>query len=148
MRRNRLLPLMALLASGLWFPGCANNPNTQSAGATIEAMGATTFSSPDPARLSNWYATRFRVVFHPEGAGYLSKDDTNLGTIWIAIDPAPAGAKTSPLDVFFFVRNLDRVLGQLSDLGTSPLRLDSDEYGRPRAIVLDPDGNRIELLQR
>jgi hypothetical protein len=40
------------------------------------------------------------------------------------------------------------VLGQLSDLGTSPLRLDTDEHGRPKAIVLDPEGNRIELVQR
>jgi predicted enzyme related to lactoylglutathione lyase len=149
MKRQSLLSSIALLALVPFLaPGCANNPKTQSAGALVEALGATALYSPDPARLADWYGTRFRIGFRHEGAGYISKDDTNLGSILIAINPAPAGAKERPIDVFFFVRNLDRVLGQLSDLGTSPLRLETDEYARPKAIVLDPDGNRIELVQR
>ncbi len=66
----------------------------------------------------------------------------------LAIGPLPQGAKPSPISIFFFVRNLDRVLGQLSDVGTSPRRIETDEHGRPKAIVLDPEGNRIELVQR
>ena len=66
----------------------------------------------------------------------------------MVIDKAPDGESPKPIEIFFFVRNLDRVLGQLSDVGTSPKRLDTDEHGRPKAIVLDPEGNRIELVQR
>lgn len=132
----------------LFSAGCANNPKTESAGPRIEALGVTKLQAVDPLSLAEWYAKRFRLVFQPDGTGYVSKDDTNLGSIWIVIDKAPGPARPKPIEMFFFVRNLDRLLGQLSDLGTSPLRLDTDENGRARAIVLDPEGNRIELVQR
>jgi len=144
----RTLVLVPALAATLHLAACANNPNTESAGPRIEALGLTRLQAVDPASLAEWYATRFRLVFQQDGAGYVSKDDTNLGTIWIVIDKAPGPAGPPPMEISFFVRNLDRVLGQLSDLGTSPLRLDTDEHGRPKAIVLDPEGNRIELVQR
>jgi predicted enzyme related to lactoylglutathione lyase len=138
----------SLACALLLAPGCANNPKTQSAGALVEAMGATSLYSPAPAKLADWYTTRFRLPFRPEGAGFITKDDNKLGSILMTINPTAAGAKEKAIDIFFFVRNLDRVLGQLSDVGTSPLRIDTDEHGRPKAIVIDPDGNRIELVQR
>ena len=144
----RTLVLVPALAATLHLAACANNPNTESAGPRIEALGLTRLEAVDPTSLAEWYGRRFRLEFKPDGSGYVSKDDTNLGTIWIVIDKAPGPARPKPIETFFFVRNLDRLLGQLSDLGTSPLRLDTDENGRPRAIVLDPEGNRIELVQR
>jgi predicted enzyme related to lactoylglutathione lyase len=139
--------LAPLLAAAL-LSACANNPKTESTGPRIEALGVTTLYAADPGKLADWYASRFRVVFRSEGSGYLSKDDTKLGPITIVINKAPSAEKPRPIDIFFFVRNLDRVLGQLSDAGTSPLRLDTDADGRPTAIVVDPEGNRIELVQR
>lgn len=139
----------ALIVLALMLGACAkNNPKTQSSGALIEGLGGTTYYSTDPAKLADWYTTRFRMVFKPEGSGYLSKETTSLGPLWIAINPVGDRAKERPINVTFFVRNLDRVLGQLSDVGTSPQRLDRDESGRPTATVIDPEGNRIELVQR
>ena len=149
MKKSRAFPpALAVLAGLLLVAGCTNNPKTESAGPLVEALGVTKLQAVDPGSLAEWYATRFRLVFKPDGAGYVSKDDTNLGTIWIVIDKAPGPAKPPPIEISFFVRNLDRLLGQLSALGTSPKRLDTDEHGRPKAIVLDPEGNRIELVQR
>ena len=140
-----VLALAALLAA---VGACSNDPKTQSAGSLVEVLGVTRLQAQDPKALADWYSSRFRLPFKPEGSGYLSKDDTALGPLTFAIDRAPEGQKPKPIEIFFFVRNLDRVLGQLSDQGTSPLRLDTDEHGRPKAIVLDPEGNRIELVQR
>jgi predicted enzyme related to lactoylglutathione lyase len=141
--------LAAAAAAALLFGACAkNDPGTQSAGALVEVLGVTRLQAQDPKALADWYSSRFRLTFQPEGSGYLSKDDTALGPLTVVIDKAPAGQAPKPIHVFFFVRNLDRVLGQLSDVGTSPLRLDTDNDGRPKAIVLDPEGNRIELVQR
>ena len=138
--------LAAILLLGAW--ACANDPKTQSAGALVEVLGVTRLQAQDPKALAAWYSSRFQLTFKPDGSGYLSKDDTALGPLTIAIDKAPAGQVPKPIHVFFFVRNLDRVLGHLSDVGTSPLRLDTDNEGRPKAIVMDPEGNRIELVQR
>ena len=148
MKVRRVLGMAAAVA-GVIAIGCAkNNPNTQSSGALVEVLGVTRLQSQDPKALADWYSTRFRLTFRPDGGGYLSKDDTALGPLTIAIDRAPEGVKPSPIHIFFFVRNLDRVLGQLSDVGTSPRRLETDHEGRPKAIVMDPEGNRIELVQR
>jgi predicted enzyme related to lactoylglutathione lyase len=148
MTHRRLVPSGSILLSVLLLGACANDPKTQSAGALVEVLGVTRLQAADPKALADWYGSRFRLTFRPDGSGYLSKDDTALGPLTIAIDRAPAGQVPKPIHVFFFVRNLDRVLGHLSDVGTSPLRLDTDNEGRPKAIVLDPEGNRIELVQR
>ncbi len=149
MKMLRLFALFLALAAAI--PGsvaCANNPKVESTGPRIEALGVTRLQAADPKALADWYGSRFKVTFQPDGSGYLSKDDTPLGPITIAIDKAPSSDPPKPIHIFFFVRNLDRVLGQLSDLGTSPLRLETDQDGRPKAIVMDPEGNRIELVQR
>ena len=138
----------ALIAAVLLLGACTNDPRTQSSGALVEVLGVTRLSSQDPKALADWYSSRFRLTFKPDGSGYLSKDDTALGPLTFAIDKAPPGQAPKPIHTFFFVRNLDRVLGQLSDVGTSPQRLETDNDGRPKAIVLDPEGNRIELVQR
>jgi predicted enzyme related to lactoylglutathione lyase len=152
MKAERFLGKAALLtlpAVALLLVACAkNNPQTQSSGALVEALGVTKLQAQDPRALADWYSTRFRLTFQPDGGGYLSKDDTALGPITFAIGPAPVGEPPKPIHIFFFVRNLDRVLGQLSEVGTSPRRLETDENGRPKALVYDPEGNRIELVQR
>jgi hypothetical protein len=140
--------LVAAVASLLTSACSKNDPGTQSAGALVEVLGVTKLQAENPALLADWYSSRFRLTFQPDGSGYLSKDDTALGPLTIAIDEAPPGQSPKPVHVFFFVRNLDRVLGQLSDAGTSPRRIETDEHGRPKAIVDDPEGNEIELVQR
>ena len=144
-RGGVVLVIAALLAGA---GACSNDPGTQSAGALVEVLGVTRLQAQDPKALADWYSSRFRLTFQPDGTGYLSRDDTALGPLTVAIDRATDGQKPRPIEIFFFVRNLDRVLGQLSEQGTSPLRLDTDEHGRSKAIVLDPEGNRIELVQR
>ena len=147
--RIRIAAALALEVAAVLSGACTkNDPGTQSAGALVEVLGVTKLQAADPKALSGWYSSRFRLTFRPEGSGYISKDDTALGPLTIVIDKAPAGVSPKPIEIFFFVRNLDRVLGQLSEVGTSPKRLDTDEHGRPKAIVLDPEGNRIELVQR
>jgi predicted enzyme related to lactoylglutathione lyase len=143
------LGLLVAAAAGFWSLACtANDPTTQSSGPLVEALGVTSLQAQDPRALADWYTSRFRIPFQPDGGGYLSKDDTAIGSMVFAISPLPEGAKPEPISISFFVRNLDRVLGQLSDAGTSPRRIDSDSEGRPKAEVLDPEGNRIELVQR
>ena len=127
---------------------CANDPRTQSAGALVEVLGVTRLQARDPKALADWYSTRFRLTFKADGGGYVSTDETALGPLTVAIDPAQEGRAPQPIHIFFFVRNLDRVLGQLSDVGTSPRRIETDKDGRPKAIVDDPEGNEIELVQR
>jgi predicted enzyme related to lactoylglutathione lyase len=142
---------LVVLALAATVPGslaCANNPKVESTGPRIEALGVTKLYAADPRALADWYGSRFKVTFKPDGSGYLSQDDTPLGPITIAINKAPTSEPPKPIHIFFFVRNLDRVLGQLSDLGTSPQRIETDQDGRPKAIVMDPEGNRIELVQR
>lgn len=139
---------LVLAIAALLTGACANDPKTQSAGSLVEVLGVTRLQAQDPKALADWYSSRFRLSFQPDGSGFLSKDDTALGPLTVAIDKAPAGQPAKPIHVFFFVRNLDRVLGQLSDVGTSPRRIDTDEHGRPKAIVDDPEGNEIELVQR
>jgi predicted enzyme related to lactoylglutathione lyase len=151
MKACRLVGRVAILAAAavLAAAGCSkNDPGTQSAGALVEVLGVTRLQAQNPKSLADWYSSRFRLKFQPEGSGYLSKDDTALGPLTIAIDKAPPGQEPKPIHVFFFVRNLDRVLGQLSDAGTSPRRIETDDHGRPKAIVYDPEGNQIELVQR
>jgi predicted enzyme related to lactoylglutathione lyase len=149
MNRLRRLAALPLAAAVLALAGaCANNPKVESTGPRVEALGFTKIAAADPAKLADWYGSRFKLTFRPEGSGYISKDDTPLGPITVAINPAAPGQKIQPIDIFFFVRNLDRVLGQLSDLGTSPQSIGTDSDARPKAIVLDPEGNRIELVQR
>jgi predicted enzyme related to lactoylglutathione lyase len=151
MKRRRTIGYasgLTAIAAILLLAACANDPRTQSAGALVEVLGVTRLQAQDPKGLADWYSSRFRLTFKPDGSGYLSKDDTALGPLTVAIDKEPEGQKPKPIHIFFFVRNLDRVLGHLSDVGTSPLRLDTDNDGRPKAIVLDPEGNRIELVQR
>ena len=142
--KRALAPLLA----AAFLSACANNPKTESTGPRIEALGLTTLYAGDPGKLAVWYTSRFRIVFRAEGSGYVSKDTTQLGPVWVVIHKAPDPNKPKPIEIFFFVRNLDRVLGQLSEVGTSPLRLDTDGEGRATAIVVDPEGNRIELVQR
>jgi len=147
--RTRSAAAVVIAAAAVLLGACSkNDPGTQSAGALVEVMGVTRLQARDPKALADWYSSRFRLTFRAEGSGYISKDDTALGPLTIVIDKLPDGASPKPIEIFFFVRNLDRVLGQLSDVGTSPKRLDTDENGRPKAIVLDPEGNRIELVQR
>ncbi len=147
--RVRSAAALAIAAAAVLMGACAkSDPGTQSAGALVEVLGVTKLRAQDPKALADWYSSRFRLTFRPDGSGYISKDDTALGPLTVVIDKAPAGESPKPIEIFFFVRNLDRVLGQLSDVGTSPKRLDTDEHGRPKAIVLDPEGNRIELVQR
>lgn len=128
--------------------------------ARVTGIGGVFLRSPDPKRLSGWYAEHLGVTLSDYGgASFDWSDQVPPGTgvtAWSAFPSETdyfgerAGERAGePQQVMinYRVDDLDGLLTQLATAGVwiDPKRDDSD-YGR-FAWIRDCDGNRVELWQ-
>jgi catechol 2,3-dioxygenase-like lactoylglutathione lyase family enzyme len=117
--------------------------------AKVLGVGGIFFTSPDPARLRDWYTRWLGIPADEHGAMF-------------APDAMPAGALTIfspfPADTTYFapatrgfmfnlvVDDLDAALAQVREGGARVVGTEDHDYGRFGWFV-DPDGNKVELWQ-
>jgi lactoylglutathione lyase len=103
--------------------------------------------SRDLARAAGFYerlGLKFSRHRHGKGAEHLSAE---LGSAVFEIYPDTGAGSTLGTRVGFRVASVDAILAALSDYPdsiVSPAK--ESEWGR-RAVIADPDGHRIELLE-
>lgn len=68
-----------------------------------------------------------------------------LGTLVLEIYPCQPGRSTAPWHLGFQVESLEHTIATLRSRGVRILREPQDSPWGRRAVVEDPDGNRIEL---
>lgn len=105
----------------------------------VTGVGGVFLRSPDPKRLTAWYAEHL-------GVGAMFKQETGQVTAWSAFAAASTYFERDFM-VNYTVDDLDALLTKLAaaEVKIDPKREDHD-YGR-FAWIYDPDGNRIELWQ-
>lgn len=69
-----------------------------------------------------------------------------LESLVLEIYPRAGNGQPAPLRIGFRVPSLDRTLDQLRSRGVRIVREATDSRWGRRAVVEDPDGNRVELL--
>ncbi len=113
------------------------------------ALNLVVLRSPDMARAAAFYS-RLGLQFtqHQHGSGpehYAAE----LGSGVFELYPlAPDGPSTLGTRIGFSVPSLDATVATLSDYPGAIISPPKDsEWGR-RAVIADPDGHRIELLQQ
>jgi lactoylglutathione lyase len=79
---------------------------------------------------------------HGKGPRHYS---ATLGNLVLEIYPCEGGNPAAPLRIGFRVPSLDRILDMLRSRGAPIVREAKDSPWGRRAIVKDPDGNRVEL---
>lgn len=98
-----------------------------------------------PAELAEWYA-RFGLYFdyhcHGNGPMHYSADIKGLTLEIYPLKRSQTEADLS-LRLGFEVKNLDEIIGRLSEVVSPPKR---SEWGY-RAVVADPEGRRVELVE-
>ena len=70
---------------------------------------------------------------------------TTMGSLVLEICPSKNGSPPTPLRIGFKVPCVDRTIEILRSRGTRIIREASDSPWGRRAVVEDPDGNRVEL---
>ena len=112
------------------------------------ALNLVVLRSPDIARAAAFYS-RLGLQFskHRHGSGPEHFAAGLSGAVF-ELDPLTAdGASTLGTRIGFRVPSVDTALAALSDYPGAVLSPAKDsEWGR-RAVVADPDGHRVELLQ-
>jgi len=104
--------------------------------------------SPDLARAAAFYS-RLGLQFtqHRHGNGPEHYAAELAGGVFELYPLSPDGASTLGIRIGFRVPSVDAALAALSDYPNAVVTPARDsEWGR-RAIVSDPDGHRVELLQ-
>jgi predicted enzyme related to lactoylglutathione lyase len=103
--------------------------------------------SPDLSRAAMFYerlGLKFSRHRHGKGPEHLSAE---LGAAVFEIYPAAGGESTLGTRVGFRVSSVDTILAALADNAAAVVSPAKDsEWGR-RAVICDPDGHRIELLE-
>lgn len=123
--------------------------------ARITGIGGVFLRSPDPARLSSWYAEHLGLqLSYGHAANFEWSDEVPPGTgstAWSAFpeDTAYFGERGTPQQcmINYRVDDLEELLNALTTAGVwiDPKRDDSS-FGR-FAWIRDCDGNRVELWQ-
>jgi hypothetical protein len=104
--------------------------------------------SPDIARASAFY-TRLGLHFtlhrHGKGAEHFAAE--LLGGVFELYTQTAEGPSTLGTRIGFSVPSVDAVIAALSDYPAAIVSAPKDsEWGR-RAVVVDPDGHRVELTE-
>jgi lactoylglutathione lyase len=86
----------------------------------------------------------FAAEQHGNGPPHFS---ATIGSVVLEIYPCPADQPSAPVRIGFRVLSLDRTLAVLHSHNARILREAADSPWGRRAVVEDPDGNRIELTQ-
>ena len=85
-------------------------------------------------------------VSERHGSGPLHYSVT-LGSMVLEIYPRKAGAMSAPLRIGFRVTALDAAIERLRSAGARVTREPHDSAWGRRAVVSDPDSNRVELTE-
>ena len=116
-------------------------------------LGGVFFKSPDPARLSRWYATHLGLPMEEWGGAVLPWRRADSGADACTVFSPFAGTteyfapSAREFMLNFRVDDLDATLAGLRAEGCQVLeRFDESEQGR-FGYVVDPDGTLIELWQ-
>lgn len=120
--------------------------------ARVTGVGGVFLRSPDPKRMTAWYAEHLGVVVSPWGVSFEWSDEVPKGTgktAWSAFpeDTKYFGEGQQAVMIDYRVDDLDGLLAGLAEAGVwiDPKHEDTD-YGR-FAWIRDCDGNRVELWQ-
>jgi lactoylglutathione lyase len=112
------------------------------------ALNLVVLRSPDMARAAAFYS-RLGVKFsrHRHGSGPEHLSAELPGAVFEIYPATPDGPSTLGTHIGFRVPSVDAALAALADQpGAILLPAKDSEWGR-RAVVADPDGHRVELLQ-
>ena len=115
----------------------------------VPALSLLVLRAVDPERLCQFYgALGLRFVREQHGSGPVHHASEMGESVFEIYPRKPEEPPTSGARLGFNVRSLDRVLEALNlakaTLISAPT---STRYGR-RAVVQDPEGHKIELLER
>jgi lactoylglutathione lyase len=87
------------------------------------------------------------LIKHQHGNG-LEHFASELGSVTFEIYPCPTGtASTTATRLGFQVTSVDAVIGELTKQGVTIVAPPADSVWGRRAVVVDPDGHRVELTQ-
>jgi predicted enzyme related to lactoylglutathione lyase len=119
--------------------------------ARILGIGGVFFKSPDPQRLTDWYAANLGLQI--DDFGGVRFDSRMLPhdsrTVWCPFKPGTEYFNPSTRDFMlnFVVDDVDAALRQIAAGGAKVIgNVEQYDYGRFGWFV-DPDGNKIELWQ-
>jgi lactoylglutathione lyase len=109
------------------------------------ALNLVVLRSPDIERAAAFYSRlglRFDKHRHGNGPEHFAAE---LGDAVFELYPSsPDGPSTLGTRIGFRVTSLDSILAGLGDAIIAPAK--NSEWGR-RAVIADPDGHRVELLE-
>lgn len=112
------------------------------------ALNLVVLRSSDLERAARFYeclGLQFTRHRHGSGPEHLSAE---LGGCVFELYPlSPNGASTLGTRIGFSVSSLDHVIAAISDYPAAVVSPPQDSPWGRRAVVADPDGHRIELLQ-
>jgi len=104
--------------------------------------------SPDPARLADFYGhLGLAFVEQRHGAGPLHYAARHNNLV-LAIYPAGSDTtKTTNLRIGFDTHNIQKMVATAEQAGAVVLSAPADTSTGLRAMVKDPDGNKIDFIQ-
>lgn len=109
------------------------------------ALNLVVLRSSDMERAAAFYSRlglQFTKHRHGNGPEHFAAE---LGDAVFELYPlSPDGPSTLGIRIGFRVRSLDAILAGLGDAVIAPAK--DSEWGR-RAVIVDPDGHRVELLE-
>jgi predicted enzyme related to lactoylglutathione lyase len=115
----------------------------------IEALGAVTFTSPDPARLANFYRTHLGIPFELEAHGPMKHHlEATVGGLHFAVLKGRGpGQDCGGVAPTFRVRGIDAFVRALEEAGVNKVRKIFDlGEGKRLATFRDPDGNAFSVI--
>jgi predicted enzyme related to lactoylglutathione lyase len=120
--------------------------------ARVTGIGGVFLRSPDPKKLTAWYAEHLGIKVSAWGVSFAWSDEVPAGTGKTAWSTFPEttkylGEPTQQVMINYRVDDLDAMLEQLTKAGVwvDPKR-DNADFGK-FAWIKDCDGNRVELWE-
>jgi predicted enzyme related to lactoylglutathione lyase len=121
----------------------------------VTGIGGVFFKARDPKALSVWYREKLGLVMRDDGEWSVfewrdrQNPDRAGTTVWSLFrsDSDYFAPSQAPFMVNNRVRDLDRMLAQLRELGVSVESKVVEEFNGKFAWAMDPEGNKIELWE-
>ena len=112
------------------------------------ALNLVVLRSADMARAADFYS-RLGLQFtrHQHGKGPEHFAAELAGSVFELYPLSPAGPSTQGTRIGFGVPSLDSAIAALSDYPAAVISPPKDSQWGRRAVLSDPDGHRVELLQ-
>jgi len=157
MQLNRYsIPVILMLVGGGFIAGrlasSAPEPAQTDPAEQVTGIGGIFFKARDPALLRAWYHDNLGIRAGKYGYDFAwrEKDKPEVigKTVWTLFptNTTYLGSTSTQFMINYRVANMDRLLAQLRQCGTTVEKAKGEDYGR-FAWVTDPEGNRIELWE-